>query len=72
MEILDYEILVQELNPTIGKSLKYCATLQFVSVKSGEGHKKIYPDLGESTGVTEEEARQKMQKIYEQWLKVQK
>ena len=69
MDILDYEILVQEIKPPIGKVIKYCAVIQFVSIKTDDGHKKIYPDLGETQGSTQDEARQKLQLIYEAWVK---
>jgi hypothetical protein len=70
MEIFDFEILVQELGCPLGK-YKYFATLQFVYVKTENGTKDIKPDLGESHGETQEEARSKMHEKYQTWLATQ-
>ncbi|MDZ4299030.1 MAG: hypothetical protein U0998_03880 [Moraxellaceae bacterium] len=67
MEIFDYEILVQELVPPVGRN-KYFAVLQFVYANTENGTQDIKPDLGESHGETEAEARRKMENKYQEWF----
>lgn len=67
MEISDYEILVQDLIPPIGKN-RYYAVLQFVYAQTENGTQDIKPNLGECYGETEVEARRKMAIKYQEWL----
>ena len=69
MEIVDYEILVQNLILPMGGGRKYYAVIQFLVVKTDEGNKHINIDLGETYGKTEEEARSKMQDKFDGWRK---
>ena len=69
MEIVDYEILVQNLIPPMSGGRKYYAVIQFLVVKTDEGNKHINPNLGETYGKTEEEARSKMQDKFDSWRK---
>ena len=69
MEVLDYEILVQDLIPPMGGGLKHYAVIQFLFVMTDEGRKQINPRLGESYGKTEKDARAKMQAKFDAWRK---
>ena len=70
MEVIAYEILVQDMIPPIGGTLKYYAVVQFLVVKTDEGNKRINPNLDESYGKTKDEARRKMQDKLDKWLKI--
>lgn len=72
MEIVDYEILVQELVPPIGPNQKYFAVIQFLNVKSANGKESINPELGETYGQSEGVARHKMQKKFDDWVQTSK
>lgn len=69
MEVVDYEILVQDLIPPMGGGRKYYAVIQFLAVETEGGSKRIDPGLGESHGRTPEEARAKMQAKFDSWRK---
>lgn len=69
MEIVDYEILVQDVIPPLGGGKKYYAVIQFLVVKTDEGNKHVKLDLGETHGKTKEEARSKMQRKFDVWQK---
>lgn len=69
MEVVDYEILVQDLLPPMGGGRKYYAVIQFLVVKTADGHEHVNLDLGEAYGKTEEEARSKMQAKFDGWRK---
>jgi hypothetical protein len=68
MKIAEYEILVQELHPPIGGVNNHFAVIQFISIETPNGNKRISPDFGETYGKTEEEARSKMQAKLDNWL----
>ena len=69
MKVRDYEILIQDLIPPIGRVHKYFAVIRFLVVESPEGNKRVDPDLGETHGRTKEEAEAKMQSNLDDWLK---
>lgn len=69
MEVVDYGILVQDLLPPMGGGRKYYAVIQFLVVKTADGHERVNLDLGEAYGKTEEEARSKMQGKFDAWRK---
>ena len=68
MEIADYEITVQELIPPIGHVSTHCAAISWVFEKTNDGNKRVEVNLGEVYGKSEEDARNKMEKIFESWL----
>jgi hypothetical protein len=68
MKVVDYEILVQNLTPSIGEILKFFAVIEFLVIETPNGRKIINPNLSETHGRTAEEARAKMQAKLDKWM----
>jgi hypothetical protein len=65
----DYEIAVEKLNPPMG-SKRFAAKLAFmVRLKEAGQSERLYPNLGEHWGVTEQEAEDKVKRSVEEWIK---
>jgi hypothetical protein len=67
MKILDFDIRVRELIPSVGK-YEYFAVLNSPSVVLDNGEtKSLKLDLGEAYGTTSAEALEKMQARFDEW-----
>jgi len=70
MNVEDYEILAQQLYPPLG-DYKYNAIIKFVIIQTTEGNQMINPNLGETFGKTEHEAKTKMESKFNEWVSQQ-
>lgn len=67
MKILDFDIRVRELVPSVG-NYAYFAVLKSPAVVLDNGEKKtIKLDLGEAYGETPTEAQEKMRARFDEW-----
>ena len=68
MRLVDYEILVTQLNPPIGKWGLFAAKVQFLKVNTDDGIKDFASTFGERIAETEAEAREKLKIEVNQWI----
>lgn len=71
MKIVDYHIRVQEIIPPMGGGLTHAARIDFVVIRSPDGNIRDNPNLGEVHGRSEDEARMKMKRKFDEWAEKQ-
>jgi hypothetical protein len=68
MKISDLMIGTEELIPPIANKYRYAAKVSYLYVEDESGRRKINHQFGEMWGVTESEARKKVEAAVNAWL----